>query len=156
MDLTYSEIDSLKDVISISSLEVSTRAVLAKFLQTFVIIVGIENRKFIATRKDVEKWSNLNEVLNLISKNSKWRIPTITEFIELRKFKDEDIEFKNSEYWVIDENNFYVLYNIHTGKSLNSTTHERYLDFDGSDFSTFVPFNELVRGIKLVRDIGSK
>jgi hypothetical protein len=153
MELIYSDIDSLKDVISISSLDVSTRAVLANFLQKFVVIVPIENRKFITTRKDIEKWSNLDEALNLISKNSKWRIPTITEFIELRKLEDEYIEFKHSEFWVIDENNDYVLYNIETGKSLNSVTHDRYLDFDGSDFSKFTPFNKLARGIKLVRDL---
>jgi hypothetical protein len=147
MELIYSEIDDLLNIFS--ELEMFSKAKLARILNKFVNSIEIEDRKIIAFRKEVEKSGNLKNVTSLENENPNWRLPTILEFLEIKK---NEIEFKHSKYWVIDENNFYVRYNIETGRSLNRVTHDSYLDFDGSDFSTFTPFNELDGGIKLVRD----
>ena len=157
MQLSYSEIDSLINVISNPQSGTSNQVELLKILKKFMIIVmNASKKKFVSFKIDAVKWASLEEVLEIIRENPNWRIPTISELIELGKLKSEEIELR-SEYWAINENNSCVIYSIESGKVTDMASYNEsnaaYLNYDGGDWSTIIPFTKLGSGIQLVRNL---
>lgn len=160
MDLSYSEIDSIIDVIRNKSIDLTTRSVLSKLLKKNALTFESKKANFLSLRNDIEKIGTLEEALKLISENPSWEIPTASNLIEMIKLNGKGFEFRDSEYWVLSDNSKqydrrdqFVIYNIITGDLLNRVTHDAYLDFDGGDFSTFTPFSKLSRGIRIIRNL---
>ena len=157
MQLSYSEIDSLINVISNPQSGTSNQVELLKILKKFMIIVMNGSKKNVVSFKiDPVKWASLEEILEIIKENPNWRISTISELIELVKLKSEETELR-SEYWAIDENNSFVIYSIESGSVTDLESYNgsnaAYLNYDGGDWSTIIPFIRLRSGIKLVRNL---
>jgi hypothetical protein len=150
MDFTYAELDAFIFLTTEVKLNSFEKTELDKL--TDRIIFRLENLKggfLYCSRLEMNNYGNISDIIQLRKENSKWSIPTVNELKSLVEINT--IQFSNGEYWAKDENNYYVLYDIKTGRTLNDVTHNSYLDFDGGDFSTFTPFDELTARIKLVR-----